>query len=212
MQQEAFTFRLLGLPIVVAWYFLLVMGFGVAFLATRGSALDAVALPIVFFVSILVHELGHALVARRLSLRPDHIVLHGLGGVTHMGRRPEPKEGVMVTLAGPLAGMLLGVAAYGLFQVSALPDALRGVLFLAAWLNLFWSLFNLLPIRPMDGGLIVWHGLKMYFDGERADMITRRVSIGTGAMVFAAALMAQAFTLAAIVAYVVLQNLQTSRR
>lgn len=209
--QAAFSFQLAGFPVFIGWSFLLVMGFGVAFLATQGSTLDAVALPAVFFVSILIHELGHALVARRLSLRPDHIVLHGLGGVTRMGRRPEPTEGILVTLAGPLAGLVLGTAAYLLFLVRALPDPVRGVLWLVAWLNLFWSLFNLLPIRPMDGGLILWHGLKLRFDGEQADMIARWVSVGAGLMVFLAALAAGSYTLAAVVAYVVFQSVQRAR-
>ena len=132
----------------------------------------------VLLISILVHELGHAVVAQRLGLGPCSILLHGFGGLCSFGRSPTHRQGLLVSVAGPAAGLVLGALALGLDQLSG--QHLTGVLALAVVLslriNLFWSLFNLLPMYPLDGGQALRHGLALRLDGHRARAITRRVS------------------------------------
>jgi stage IV sporulation protein FB len=131
-----------------------------------------------FFVSILVHELGHAMTVRYYGSHPS-ITLHGLGGLTAYrppayGSRGSGTLGrIFISFAGPLAGFLLAgaiVAAvyatghalhragpFGLVLWTAevigsprVTDFLQYVV----WLSIVWGLFNLLPIFPLDGGHI----------------------------------------------------------
>ena len=112
----------------------------------------------VIFVSILVHELGHALTAQHFGWPPE-ITLYHFGGLASY--RPTfgytPRRRVLISLAGPGAGFLL----YGLIRGAEFwmvevgyvpPPLLRYVLFQAEWVNLYWGLINLLPVLPLDGG------------------------------------------------------------
>ncbi len=140
--------------------------------------------------SVLVHELGHAFVARRMGLGPVKIVLHGFGGLTHFSKRPNNKQGVIVSMAGPVAGLALGVVSWGLSRVVLGPEShvlsVIGFQFLI-WINLFWSLFNLLPMYPLDGGQVLWHALALRMSSVKARRITKQTSIVTsiGVGVFA---------------------------
>jgi len=111
---------------------------------------------ILVFFSILVHELGHASVGRRFGAMPE-IVLHGFGGAAVMhGARFNRREDLLVTAAGPAASVLLGTVALLalLYAPISAPDV-RGALFDLIWINYFWTFINLLPIQPLDGGLLL---------------------------------------------------------
>jgi stage IV sporulation protein FB len=144
----------------------------------------AVIYALAIFGSILVHELGHALVGRRLGLQPQRIVLHGFGGLCTYGRRPTPKQGVVSSLAGPLAGLALGALSFGALLAVTFtvgdraPVGVRVLLEQLVWVNVVWSLFNLLPIHPLDGGSVMAHGLQLVTTPRRAWQITRWVTIG----------------------------------
>jgi Zn-dependent protease len=103
--------------------------------------------------SVLLHELGHALTARRYGIGVRGITLELLGGFTEMDRdAPNPKVDVLVSLAGPAVSLVLGVVATGLALVlpdRTLPDQLA---FQLAVSNLVVAVFNVLPGLPLDGG------------------------------------------------------------
>src|SRR5882672_8703974 len=110
---------------------------------------------VVVFVSVLGHELGHAVVGRLLGGRPE-IRLEAFGGVTfpQLPKRPGPARQFILSFAGPVAGLFLGVLAYGLAR--ALPPEPESI---TAWMmgrflavSVVWAIFNLLPILPLDGG------------------------------------------------------------
>jgi Zn-dependent protease len=113
----------------------------------------------VVFVSILVHELGHALAFRRLGTS-SHIVLWMFGGlaipataVRGRGRR------ILVALAGPMAGFLLCGVVYGSNQLLSWatgqsPLPIQYLYLALIFVNLIWGLFNLLPVFPLDGGQV----------------------------------------------------------
>jgi Zn-dependent protease len=103
--------------------------------------------------SVLLHELGHALTARRYGIGVRGITLELLGGFTEMDRdAPNPKVDVLVSLAGPAVSLVLGAVATGLTLV--LPDGtLAGQLaFQLAVSNVVVAVFNVLPGLPLDGG------------------------------------------------------------
>ena len=120
--------------------------------------LMAVLTALLFFASVLAHEFGHALVARRLGVPVPRITLFVFGGMAHMTREPtRARHEFWIAVAGPLTGLLLtGVLALlgGLFQGWGWP-ALASVAGWLARINLVLALFNLIPGFPLDGGRIL---------------------------------------------------------
>lgn len=127
----------------------------------QGTALlvMAVVAMLGLFGSLLLHELAHAIVARRFGLRVSGITLFLFGGVAEL--QSEPLSGsteFWIAIAGPVAS--IGIALIFWFsnilaQLVGLPDAVRLVLSYLAVINLILALFNLLPAFPMDGGRIL---------------------------------------------------------
>jgi Zn-dependent protease len=118
------------------------------------------------FLSILVHELGHAFAARAFGL-PAQITFHLLGGATSFPQvaRLSRARDIMISLAGPAAGLLLGIVAWVLAQLYA-PAATGSEQVIAPslfvitlqslwWLNIAWSFLNLVPVIPFDGGRVL---------------------------------------------------------
>lgn len=151
------NFRLFGIPVRVTPWFWVVMGLlGSPTLNSPAGALALAVWIACGFVSILVHELGHALSARLFN-RPSRIVLIAFGGYAEYydGAAPSGWRRLLTILAGPGAGFLL----LGLLVLSELSTSwadqhivLRLAFTFLFIQNLVWSLFNLLPIFPMDGG------------------------------------------------------------
>lgn len=116
----------------------------------------AVIAAILFFASLLLHELGHALVARREGMTIEGITLWLFGGVARFrGMFPSPGAEFRIAIAGPLVSALLGGAFVALAALTHLPTALDGV---AAWLgyiNFLLLAFNLIPAIPLDGGRVL---------------------------------------------------------
>lgn len=111
---------------------------------------------IVAFFSVLAHELGHASMGRRFGADPE-IVLHGFGGVAVMhGSRFNRRQYLLMVAAGPAASLTLGILAH--LALIYLPIASRDVvdtLYVLRGINYFWTFINLLPIQPLDGGLLL---------------------------------------------------------
>jgi Zn-dependent protease len=152
------------------------------------------------FASILVHELGHALMGKALGLTPE-IDIHGMGGTTSWsgaGRKLSHGKSILVSLAGPLAGLAVGAVLYavttnagfgvaGLWNVYAAPDDKRTLLGTALYFGLFinigWGLFNLAPMLPLDGGNVLRSFLNAVTKnrGERAvRIVSIALNIGLG--------------------------------
>lgn len=115
----------------------------------------AVAAALLFFASVLLHELGHAWQARRDGLEIDGITLWLFGGVAQFkGAFPSPGAEFRIAIAGPLVTVVLS-GGFLLLALAGLPSAIDGV---AAWLgyiNLTLLVFNLIPALPLDGGRVL---------------------------------------------------------
>lgn len=115
------------------------------------------------FVSVVVHELGHALVGRALGGSPE-IHLEGLGGVTfpNLPTRPGALRSIALSFAGPFFGLLLGGAAWLLERAwPPQPTSLsEWVVEMFQLTSVIWAIFNLLPILPLDGGNIMLAALE----------------------------------------------------
>jgi Zn-dependent protease len=166
-------FKLAGIPVRVEPAFLVISGlFGLRYL---DWGLDVVLIWIAAsFISILVHELGHGL-SLKVFGQPSAIVLHGFGGVTISPRRAAVSRArsITVSLAGSLTALVVlwlpmrvwlqsldrqaidqfGIAVPESIAIaSGLPEALIWLIIFLEFQNLWWSVANLLPIRPLDGG------------------------------------------------------------
>ena len=181
---------LAGVDVYVHGTFLLLFGF-IAFsgvVAGQGiaSVLRGTALVAAVFTTIVFHELGHALVARRFGIRTRDITLLPFGGVARLERLPDrPIEQLLVAVAGPAVSFAIALLLLGVVLVAGGPvgiESLRGTTgaFLSQlmWINVSLAAFNLLPGFPMDGGRIVRALLAMRMAPERATQIAARLGQG----------------------------------
>ncbi|MEZ5073294.1 MAG: site-2 protease family protein [Solirubrobacterales bacterium] len=107
-----------------------------------------------FFGSLLLHELGHAVVARREGMEIDGIVLWLFGGVAKFkGLFPSAGAEFRIAIAGPLVSLLIGVTMLGL-STAPLPDAVEVVVAWLGSINIILLVFNMLPALPLDGGRV----------------------------------------------------------
>jgi Zn-dependent protease len=161
--------RFFGIPVRINYSFLFLL---LIFLFWQG--LTGVLLMLVTFASVLVHELGHALVARRLRVPIIGIDLHFFGGAAKMARMPSsPKEEILIAAAGPVVSF--AIALFGLLL--HLVSGLSAFAYLGA-INLILGGFNLLPALPMDGGRIFRAILSRRLGRLRATEISVKVAKG----------------------------------
>lgn len=169
-------FPLLGIPVTIDASFLIFAAL-IGFTWAR-SLSQTTALVLLVFVSILWHELGHAVALRAFGHRST-ILIHGFGGLTASTDAidMEDSQSIVVSLAGPIAGVVLGLGALavlkGDFELS--PDQ---HLFwtLAVWINLVWSLANLAPVLPLDGGHVM-ERLVHVFAPRHVDWVPQVISV-----------------------------------
>ncbi|HEX5540982.1 MAG TPA: site-2 protease family protein [Micromonospora sp.] len=139
--------------------------------------------------SVFLHELGHALTARRYGIGVRGITLELLGGYTEMDRdTPSPRVEVLVSLAGPAVSLLLGLVAVA--ATYALPDRtlLAQLAFQLAVSNVIVAVFNILPGLPLDGGralrAAVWAASRdRHLGTEVAGWVGRAVAVSTVVLV-----------------------------
>lgn len=107
------------------------------------------------FVSIMIHELGHAFMMRRYGASVN-IMLYAFGGMAAANRGFSRWQGVVVSLAGPVVQILAGVLMLFLMRVGV-NDALVVRAFMSAfvWVSIVWGVMNMLPIYPLDGGQVM---------------------------------------------------------
>lgn len=164
----------------------LVVMLGFADKKSVSGVLQLVALILVLFGIIVLHELGHALTARRFGIRTQDITLLLFGGVARLERMPrQPWQEFLIAVAGPavnvvlafvLSAALLGltVLSYAM-QWNILNSALAMFLFQLISINVMLVLFNMLPAFPMDGGRVLRAILASKLDYVRATTIAAKV-------------------------------------
>jgi Zn-dependent protease len=210
--QYDLRFSVAGIPVRVHPLFWLIA----LLLGSSGALIEIPIWILVVFVSILVHELGHALAFRRYGIQ-SHIVLHAMGGLTipestpwgtgWASVSPSPKQEIAISLAGPFAGflfavfvMLVAILTGGSLLTSRLfgflPLPLTAIMpfggailsvfvTMLLWVNVFWGVFNLLPVFPLDGGQVARNVLIQYdpLDGARKSLWVSVIAGGVIAVV-----------------------------
>jgi Zn-dependent protease len=191
--------RVLGIPVGLHWSGFLTLALVPAVLVTRyfPDRLPRAAPPELWlfgsvaalglFGTVLLHELSHALMARRFSLGVTGITLHALGGVTHLDREPDsPRADLLIALAGPLTSFGAAAACGVVLGAGPAAPGVRAILAYLATVNGTAAVFNLVPGLPLDGGrllrAVLW---RRWRDRARATRRASQVGLAVGWLVTA---------------------------
>jgi stage IV sporulation protein FB len=148
-------FRVLDIPVRIGPW--IVLGLGFLGLVSHFQAVLLIEWIVLGIAGLLVHELGHALAFRHYGV-PSSISFWILGGVTipddmEAAGRLSDRQLLLVSVAGPLAGLVVGgVSAVAMVAAASAGPSIRVPLVLWVFVNVAWSIFNLLPITALDGG------------------------------------------------------------
>ena len=160
------AFQLFGVPVRLHFTFILLVVFVVVSVLGSGHSNGSYAAFLLgSLASVLLHELGHAVVASRFGIRTTEIVMFPIGGLARMERQLPPTAEIWVALAGPLVNLLLavGLFSYMIFAHQATPVRMsdlvqphgQSAVALLLYGNILLAGVNLLPAFPMDGGRIL---------------------------------------------------------
>jgi len=176
-----------GIGIFLHWTFLLlVVAIGAFYYAQSQSFIEAgagVGLILAVFGCVVLHELGHALTARRFGVGTRSITLYPIGGLARLQRIPsEPMKEFWIAIGGPAVNLVIAVLLAALLLVidgSFAPGVLRSpgshTIASLMWINLALTGFNLLPAFPMDGGRVLRALLAMRQDYAQATQTAANV-------------------------------------
>ncbi len=177
-------------------FFFLLIWIGALLWINSGAAAaaDGIAFIIVLFACVVLHELGHALTARRYGIKTKDITLLPIGGVASLDRMPtEPGKEIMVALAGPAVNVVIALVLFLIVGANVQPariedfgSGLENFLGRLATVNVVLAVFNLLPAFPMDGGRVLRAVLSTTMPRTKA---TRIAAMMGKALAFAFALL-----------------------
>lgn len=179
-----------GIPIYLHLTFVLLIAFiAISAGVSEGSLpamIGGVAFPLALFGSVLLHELGHALAARRFDIHTRDITLLPIGGVARLERMPEkPIQELWVALAGPAVNVIIAAVLFVILLVAGRLEPITATslsegsfLSRLMMVNISLVLFNLIPAFPMDGGRVARALLAMRLEYTRATQVA--ASLGQG--------------------------------
>jgi Zn-dependent protease/predicted transcriptional regulator len=179
--------RIAGIPIRMHLTLLVLLVWIASSYMLQGLGFGATALGLVLvltiFAIIVVHELGHALVARRYGIGTRDIMLLPVGGIASLERMPDkPKQELAVAIVGPLINLALAgilfigiIATGGTTRISEATTIGGAIATQLMWINIGLALFNLIPAFPMDGGRVLRALLAMRMGHDRATDIAARL-------------------------------------
>jgi len=201
-----------GTSIDIDFSFLFLIAFFVVTQMSPGTpvAFALMWAPIVF-LSVLIHELAHAAAIAILGHGSSRIVLNGWGGVTYSDRRSKPWQDVIISVAGPFASFAIawGVRTIWAKAVVAQTDPmLRAMLPALVAANIFWGIFNLVPLPPLDGGHAVRSFFRTFLKEKPAFVISIWIAIIGGGAAVIFGLFSRQFFLALFLGFFVWRAIQ----
>lgn len=201
-----------GTPIFLDPSFFLLVGIFILIDMERGKPLLEALLWIpTILVSVLFHELGHALTIKAFRFGPSLIILGGFGGVTINARRSRPWKEILISAAGPVASIILALilrAFYRTIPFLHTDPMFRSLFPLMIGVNFVWAIFNLFPIYPLDGGQILNQIGRFFTSNARATRFSAISSLILAGLILAWSIYSRNFFLAMIIAMIAMQNFQ----
>lgn len=214
------SFVLIALWVVYQWGFR--QNSGIA------GTLYGLVLVLAIFLLVLLHELGHSMMAHEYGLRVRDITLVPFGGIARIEQMPSrPRAEAMISLAGPLVNLAIALlllpvllmvglangndsvhdfARFGLGDVS-----LTGFLFYVLLANLTLAVFNLLPAFPMDGGRILRAGVTPFMGRQGATTVAVAIGATLGLLIGILGLLSGEYLIVLVMAFVVLAAIAEGR-
>ncbi len=214
------SFVLIGLWVIYQWGFRQESGIA--------GTVYGLALVLSIFVLVLLHELGHSMMAHEYGLRVRDITLVPFGGIARIEQMPSrPRAEAMISLAGPLVNLAIALlllpillmvglasghssiedfARFGLGDVS-----LTGFLFYVLLANITLAVFNLLPAFPMDGGRILRAGVTPFMGRQGATTVAVAIGITLGVLIGVLGLLSGEYLIVLVMAFVVLAAMAEGR-
>jgi len=163
--------RIAGIDVFLHPTFLLLL----AYVGMTQGGIGSILLVSSVFGCVLLHELGHALMARRFGIATVDITLYPIGGVARLRRMPRaPGAELLIALAGPAVNVLIVLALTTVGLLGLRGDFLEELMLI----NLVLALFNLIPAFPMDGGRVLRALLSGWLGRARATMIAAGIGRG----------------------------------
>jgi Zn-dependent protease/CBS domain-containing protein len=171
---------LLGIPIRVHVTFLALLVWFATMAAAQSRDVRAeLAFVLGVFACVVLHELGHAAMAKRFGVKTREIVLYPIGGVARLERIPGGVAELLIALAGPLVNVVLATLLAILLAAEGFPLGLSiafpwegaGLVPKLLWANVMLVLFNMIPAFPMDGGRVLRGLLSISLGQDRATRI-----------------------------------------
>lgn len=201
-------FSVFGIPVTVsAWHFLLLLL--LVFYTPPPTVSMGIAMMLLASFSVLLHELGHALVSLALNLQPE-VVLTSMGGYTRHQPASRPRDEFIIVAAGPTMNFLLATALW-LTSRAVGNESVLHLLLWGASINVIWGLYNLLPILPMDGGLLLRVILRKAVRGLKADRIAHGIGVALGGVLTALAIANGMLFVAMVLGLATFENYQAIR-
>ena len=185
--------RISGIKIKIHWTFFFLIAWIVFDELKRGGNMQSVLFNISFvlavFLCVVLHELGHALTAKRFGIRTKNITLLPIGGMASLDKIPEsPRQEFLVVIAGPLVNVVIAILLYFIVPVqeylhldfteifeTLMRFTLQNFLFYLFIVNIGLVLFNLIPAFPMDGGRILRALLALKMNRVKATQIAASI-------------------------------------
>lgn len=182
-----------GIKIIVHWTFFFLILWIVFDELKRGGTTQSILFNVAFvlavFICVVLHELGHALMAKRFGVNTKKITLLPIGGMASLDKIPEsPKQELMVVIAGPLVNVAIAILIYLFVPIHELANisltenletfselTLLNFLLYLFIVNVGLVIFNIIPAFPMDGGRILRALLAMKIDRVRATQIASSI-------------------------------------
>lgn len=187
--------RISGIKVFIHWTFLILIGWIIMQNALQGQTVNQIIWAVTFilaiFVCVFLHELGHALAARRYGIHTQDITILPIGGLARLEKLPEdPRQELVVAFAGPAVNLV--IAGILFLIVNILPASREDFdlstinsgtfLYTLFSANLILALFNLIPAFPMDGGRVLRALLSFKFSRVKATRVA--ASIGQVLAIF----------------------------
>lgn len=188
MKNSLLLARVRGIPISVHWTFILLIGWILVVSSQATGNILSAAWSVLFVLSIfgcvILHELGHALVAQHFGIKTRSITLYPIGGIAQLETIPKrPREELLISVAGPVVNIIIAGIVFPFTNFSDLTNINALTItslstFLQAFVvaNMVLSVFNLIPSFPMDGGRVFRALLSFKMNREKATRIA--VAVG----------------------------------